>query len=106
MSYSHGSNVMDFTELLLTHGPFVAICLVITFMLTAAKRAWPTFFARKAAKKTLYFAPAILGAALGLFLDEPLKLQILYGAACGTVSQTVYGIVTKALGFKAKELGQ
>lgn len=97
---------MDFTELLMTHGPYVAICLVITFMLTAAKRAFPKVTGSDVGKRILYFAPAIMGAAMGLFLDEPLKLQILYGMACGTVSQVVYGIVTKALASKSKLLRQ
>jgi len=88
---------MEFMDMLMTHGPYVAVCLVISFMMTAAKRAFSTVFATEYGTKVLYFAPAILGAALGLFLDEPLKLQILYGAACGTVSQSVYSVVTKVL---------
>lgn len=96
---------MDFTELILTNGPYVAICLVITFVLTAAKRSWPKFFHSVWGKRCLYFAPAVLGALLGLFLtEETLKLQILYGMACGTISQTVYTIVTKALKVKAKQV--
>ena len=97
---------MDFTSLLLDHGPYVAICLLITFMLTAAKRSFPLVFKTEWGTRCLYFAPALLGAALGLFLDEPLKLQILYGAACGTVSQSVYSVVTKALLPKAKDEGK
>ena len=93
---------MDFADLLLTHGPYVAICLVIAFALTAAKKSFPKFFKQPWGMRLLYFAPAILGALLGLFLPEDsLKLQLLYGMACGTVSQTVYSIVTKALRSKA-----
>ena len=96
---------MDFVELALTHGPYIAICLIISFMLTAAKKAFPVVFKSVWGSKALYFVPALLGAALGLFLDEPLKLQILYGAACGTVSQTVYSIFTKVLKSKAADDG-
>jgi len=92
-----------FADLVLTHGPYVAICLVITFMLTAAKRSFPAFFKSVWGMRCLYFAPAILGAALGMvFLTEGLKLSLLYGMACGTVSQSVYAIVTKALQPKAQ----
>jgi len=97
---------MDFVDLILTHGPYVAICLVITFVLTAAKRSAPAVFKNVWGQRALYFAPAVLGALLGwLFLDDGLRLSLLYGMACGTVSQSVYSIVTKVLRAKAKELG-
>ena len=91
---------MDYLiDLVFTHGPYVAICLVITFVLTAAKRSFPVVFNSEWGTRALYFAPAILGALMGwLFLTElSLKLSLLYGMACGTVSQTVYSIVTKVL---------
>lgn len=94
---------MDFVELLFSNGPYVAICLIIAFTLTALKRSFTGFFSSPWGLRILYFAPAILGALLGLLLpEESLKLQLLYGAACGTVSQSLYGIVTKALKSKAE----
>lgn len=98
---------MDFVDLLFTHGPYVAICLIIAFVLTAAKKSFPDFFKKSWGLRLLYFAPAILGAVLGLFLpEESLKLQLLYGMACGTVSQSLYSIFTKALQSKANLLAQ
>jgi uncharacterized protein YqgC (DUF456 family) len=85
-------------ELVITHGPYVAICLVIAFLLTAAKKTFSKFFKTDRGKGILYFAPAVVGALLGLFLPvASLKLQLLYGAACGTASQTVYSIFKKGL---------
>ncbi len=98
---------MDFVDLFMTHGPYVAICLVIAFALTAAKKSFPKFFKTPWGLRLLYFAPAVLGAVMGFLLPEDsLKLQLLYGMACGTVSQTLYSIVTKALQSKVNLIAQ
>jgi hypothetical protein len=85
-------------DLALTHGPYIAIALVVGFSVTAAKKAFAKFFKTPWGLRLLYFLPGLIGMALGLFLpEESLKLQLLYGFAMGTVAQTIYSIFTKAL---------
>jgi hypothetical protein len=91
-------------DLFTTYGPYIAISLVISFVLTGVKRFVPFFTKTVWGKRILYWLPAILGAGLGALLltEDSIKLCILYGAALGTVSQSVYSIVTK--GIRAKGL--
>lgn len=94
-------------DLAISHGPYIAIALTVSFTVTAAKRAFARFFKTPWGLRLLYFLPGILGMALGLLLPEDsLKLQLLYGFATGSIAQTIYSIITKVLQPNSKLLQQ
>lgn len=94
-------------DLAVSHGPYIALALTVSFIVTAAKRAFAKFFKTPWGLRLLYFLPGILGMVLGLLLPEDsLKLQLLYGFATGSIAQTIYSIITKVLQPNSKLLQQ
>jgi len=99
---------MDIVELVSQYGIYVGFAVVVAGLVEALKRAFPKFFKKtQAGARVLPFLPIVLGLGISPVLPlEGLQLQFLTGCALGTVSASLYKIVTRTLASKVKIAGK
>lgn len=88
-------------DFLQEYGSYIALPLVINFIVQWTKTAFVDFFTSHWGQRLLTVAPLLLGLAGGFLLpNESLMERLLVGGALGTLSQTIYEFVTKGLATK------
>ena len=90
-------------EALLEYWPYIALAVVVAGITQALKKSFKKFFTKSiVGMRILPFVPIVLGMLGGLLLPlESLTNDLLVGGMLGTLSASIYKIVTRTLAKKA-----
>lgn len=92
-------------DIFIEYGPFVALPLVINFLMIGFKKAVKGFFRSEWGVRIAYFTPLVLGVLGGLLLPlEAVASKVLVGGALGAMSHYIYKFVTLTLASKTRVL--
>jgi len=90
-------------ESLIEYWPYIALAVVVAGITQALKKAFTKFFTNSVVgMRILPFVPIVLGMLGGLLLPlETITNDLLVGGMLGTLSASIYKIVTRTLAKKA-----
>ena len=90
-------------ESLLEYWPYIGLAVLVAGITQALKKAFKTFFTKKVVgMRIMPFIPIVLGMLGGLLLPlESVTNDLLVGGMLGTLSASIYKIVTRTLAKKA-----
>jgi hypothetical protein len=94
----------DFIDIMVKYGPYIGLAVVVAGITQALKLSFSKFFSSNTAgMRIIPFIPIVLGMLGGFMLPVTgIANSILIGGTMGTLSASIYNIVTRSLASKAK----